>query len=596
MAITPLNKSQSRLAKTKVQQPTRTQGLNQARDLQNVADLTKLHSNKRDKLAKLFSDYDTETASYSKKELSKAEAQPKDLKVTDAELYSAMRRHGKLVELRNKNKSYQTLDSNTRQNYLEQMAGRPEIIEVLRKMCNELVVTHDDANTFAEIKVAEIKLEEYGFDEKTIAAVSKNVKDTFSDVYRWVGFSRTGAWNHMYDFLKQGKKAFHIIWDDPANPKLIMNMFEVDYDSLEEHYDDGQRFWIHTKKDFTAYNTSNQWIGGNAAGQSLAANQVLLYDHQIVRVSWSEDKIDSPHTSYLEQLIKPYNFMRILDETKIVWAVTNATFRTHYAIPTSNQGRNRSEQTVSEFIDMYKDKFTLDAVSGDVTVNGENNLMFNKDHFTAKGDSGDPEITTLGGDGPDMQTMEPNEYMAKKYYRASGMPLSRFDPSSSDAWNLDPTSIYREEIDFGRYLAQIREIFSMIIIKPVLFQLAASIPELHDEPQIAECIFLKYTSYSRFTRMMEQEMMKAEFEFVKTIRDSLTMQIGDEEIPLLPMNFILKKYLDYDEETLKNIDQHRDDELVHTIKIEARRMALRKEYGLPDDLTMQGITAPGEDY
>lgn len=556
-------------------------GINKSRMLTGVADLSKLQSNKRKKLSKLFRDFNTDQTSYSQKVLDRKETQAKDYRLEDDELYSAISQHSKLLSQRYKNKSYKYLDNNKKREYLDFMASRPEIKEALTKMCNELIITNEDNNRFADPKLKDIELEELGFDKKVIDKVLDSIKISYNDFYKKMGMSRNGAWTHMYDFLKRGKKAWEIIYDNVENPKRILHLVEIDPDSLEMFYDKGERFWIHTPR--TVSDIQNNHFGASTM-ETQQHNKKTLFDHQIIYISWSDEIVNSEHESYLEQLIKPYNMMRIIDETKIVWAVTNSTFRTLYSIPTANQGRNRSEQTVTDAMEAYKDNYHFDTHTGDVSVNGENNLMFAKDMFLSNGDSGSPEISVLGGEGFDLSSIEPNEMFQKKYHRATNIPLGRWDNGSQETWNLDPTSIYREEMEFVRYLGMIRDKFSPSILKPVLYQLVMDIPELHDEPDIAENIYLEYTSYSIFHKLMELEMLKVQFESVQQIRDSLTIEMGDgTALPMLPMKYIFKKYLGYDDDEIRFIEKMRLEELEDNLVIEKKIAETRKRYNIEPD-------------
>lgn len=556
-------------------------GVNTQRLLSGVADLSKLTNNKREKLAKLFREYDTSQTSYSKKVLGKKETQAKDMRLEGDEMYSTLLRHSQLIAQRHRNKNYKYFDASRKRDYLNDISTRPEIKEVLTKMCNELVVTHEDSSVFAEPKVRDLELKELGFKEKTIETIQDSIKNNFSDFYKKLGLSRNGAWKLMYEFLKEGKKAWEIIYDDPNNPKKILHFIEIDPNTLEQIYKDGDKMWVHTPMSQADLQNGAMW---NTQLDINSSQKVVLYDHQIIYLDWNSEMIDSGHQSYMEQLIKPYNMMRIIDETRITWAVTNSTFRTLYNIPTQNQGRNRSEQTVSSAMEMYKDHYSFDTHSGDVTINGENNLMMSKDIFMSNGDNGNPEITVLGGEGFDLQSIEPNEMFQKKFYNSTGMPKGRWENGSSETWNLDPTSIYREEIDFDRYKSNIRDLFSNILLKPLLYQLVLDVPELHNEPDIPENIYLSYTSYSLFTKLMEQDMLKVQFEFVEQIRNAVSMEMADgSTLPMMPLEFIFKEYGIFDDEKLKMIEKMRIEEVEKNLILEKKITDTRKKYGISDE-------------
>ncbi len=561
--------------------------------LSGVSDLTKLTNNKRDKLSKLFREYNTDMTSYSKKVLDKKEGQGKDFRLEDDEMYSTILRHSKLLRERNKNKGFKNLESSKRTSYLNDMASKPEIREVLTKMCNELIVTRENSTVFAEAKVRDLELKELGFKEKVIESINESLKINFNDFIKKLNMTRDGAWNIMYQFLKHGRKAWQIVYDNPQNPKKILHFVEMDVDTLEEIYDKGERFWIQTPK-----STSDLQMGGIGLSSQMSSgvqNKTLFYDHQIIMIDWNSNLEETESTSYLEGLVKPYNMMRIMDETRIIWAVTNSTFRTMYSIPTANQGRHRAEQTVSTTMELYKDHYDFDSTSGDVTTNGRTNLQMSKDIFLSNGDTGTPEVTVLGGEGFDLQNIEPNIHFQKKFYRASGIPYARFEPNSAETWNVDPTATQREEMDFDRYKGKIREIYAKIILKPLIYQLVLDHPELHNEPDIAENIYIDFETNSLFGRMMKQEVLKAEFEFVEQIRNSLVTELASgESISMMPLEYILKEYLDYDDDKLKMIEEMRLKEIEKNLLLEKKILNIRNKYGLEEEFGEFGDEADGD--
>ena len=137
------------------------------------------------------------------------------------------------------------------------------------------------------------------------------------------------------------------------------------------------------------------------------------------------------------------------------------------------------------------------------------------------------------------------KYFKNQLYKISKIPLSRFDQDSGDTWfGADATSVMRTEIDFGRFVTRLRNIFSQIMIKPLQLQLAMSIPELQDNREILEAISLQFHSYNLFEEMLDIEIMAKRVDHIQTMKDSLVdMDANGNEVKFWSSKFLVQKYL-----------------------------------------------------
>jgi hypothetical protein len=122
--------------------------------------------------------------------------------------------------------------------------------------------------------------------------------------------------------------------------------------------------------------------------------------------------------------------------------------------------------------------------------------------------------------------------------------------------------VARTEIDFGRYVTRLRNVFSQIMIKPLQLQLALSIPELQDNKQILEAISFQYKSYNLFEEMMEIELMNKRTEFIQTMKDSVVdMDKDGNEVKFFSSKFLVKKYLKLSDGDLALNDKLKQEEV-----------------------------------
>ena len=135
----------------------------------------------------------------------------------------------------------------------------------------------------------------------------------------------------------------------------------------------------------------------------------------------------------------------------------------------------------------------------------------------------------------------------------SKIPLSRFDDDSGQTFfGTDVTSMARDEINFGRFVTRLRNVFSRILIKPMQLQLALDIPEVREMPEILDAIQLRWQSYNLFEEMFEQEIMQKRVEFIQMMKDSLVdMDTQGNEVKFFSSEFLVRKYLKLSDADLK---------------------------------------------
>lgn len=220
-------------------------------------------------------------------------------------------------------------------------------------------------------------------------------------------------------------------------------------------------------------------------------------------------------------------------------------------------------QTLSSAMNKYKEDIKFIGDTGELTINGQVNMPFNKEYWFPESDSGSPEIETLGGDGPDLNDNDQLKYFKNQLYKISKIPLSRFDQESGETWfGSDATSVARTEIDFARFVNRLRNQFAQIMIKPLQLQLALSIPELQDNRQFLEAISLQYKSYNLFEEMMEQELATKRVEFIQTMKESMIdMDKEGNEIKFFSSKFLVQKYLKLSDADLKLNDKLKQEEI-----------------------------------
>ena len=400
-------------------------------------------------------------------------------------------------------------------------AVQDELEEILDVLCDEAIV-FDESNYCG-----------YGhFNGQISASIEEEIGDVYNAIYNYFGFNDAlSIWNYFRKWLVDGYLAFEIVYND--NQTEIIGFKELDPRSLVPGIDTetGKKQWVQYK------------------GQG--AKEKELWDSQIIYLSYSQ--VNSPQrTSYIERLIRSFNMLRIMEHTRIIWAVTNASFKTKFVIPVGGKSKTRAKQSLASLMNSYREVVDFDFDSGEMQTNGDPMMPFNKEYWLPSKDGESPEIENIGGDGPDLGDTESLKYFADRLKLASKIPFSRFDREGGSVWDLEASGMMRDEIKFAKFITRLRSIFQEILIKPLYIQMCLKHPELKNDVSFQAGLSLKWVKDNIFEELKEMELMSRRVDFIGNVKTQLsTMNAEMEEIPYFDLGFLIKRYGGFTQEDIK---------------------------------------------
>ena len=505
----------------------------QNKDVKKKRSISKFFSN----MSRLGMDYDDKVIDNMRAIPADKNFIPKQDQLLNQDLFTQMNSAWKVKS--NADKGFFEKDYPTKREALRKLALQPELEDILDTMTNEAIVYDTDLTYFAEpfIEVQELHDIKKEF-RKDIEEKMGNYYRTFYKFLNW----KYNAWDQFKRWLVEGILAWEIVYDNLDKPTEIIGLIPIDPATLTKKYENNKWYWIQYK--------------------GIQGKERKLLDAQVVYVPYQEtDSVN--RVSYLERLIRPFNIYRIVEQAQLIWTITNASYKMKFTIPVKGMNKTMGMQTLSSAMNRYKEDIKFIADTGEISINGQSTMPFNKEYWFPENDSGSPSIETLGGDGPELNDNDQLKYYKNNLYKISKIPLTRFDQESGETWfGSDPTSVARTEIDFARFVNRLRNQFAQIILKPLKLQLALSIPELQDNKQFLEAISLQYKSYNLFEEMMEMELMQKRVEFIQTMKESMIdMDVEGNEIKYFSSQFLVKKYLKFSTEDIKLNDKLKQEEI-----------------------------------
>ncbi len=357
---------------------------------------------------------------------------------------------------------------------------------------------------------------------------SQDIKDKYQEyfevIYHRFGFGDSiTAWNMMKDFLIDGYVAIEIVWDDKK--KNIIHFNRLRPETLVPAYEPS---------------VGNLWIQYPEDPQL----RRIFLDSQIVFVSYSTQN-DYSETSYLEGLIKPYNQLKILEQTRIMFNIINATIYQKFTIPIKGLPRQRAEEQIGQLIADYSEEIEWDDTLGTVSINGRKHLPYNKQVWFPEGDAGTPAMELVSPEGHNLNENDMLTWFYNILKRASKIPFQRFEKENGGG-NIfsDASEMTRDEIKFNNFINRLRANYKELIVKPLKLQMCMEFPELKDDE-----VFLNQCDINFNSNQLFEEWKKlANFEKRASILSTLLgIQSADGQ-PYFHIDYLIDKVMKLSEE------------------------------------------------
>ena len=415
-----------------------------------------------------------------------------------------------------------------RRDDLRKFAVQDEIEDILDTMADECIV-YDEKNFFAQPSFLN--------DTSLSMDLKEDLNTQFKKIYNYFGFNDgKSAWDFFRKWLIDGFLAFEIIYD--KDEKNIIGFKELLPESLMPAIDKdtGKKIWIQYK------------------GQG--AKERKLMDSQIIYLSYASLNAPS-RVSYLERLIRSFNLLRVMEHTRIIWAVTNASYKMKFIIPVGGKSKTRAKQSLSQLMHNYREVVDFDFESGELQVNGKPMMQFNKEYWLPSKDGESPEIETLGGEGPEISDVETLKYFHDKLKMASKIPFSRFDKDSPASYEMAAEGMLREEIKFSKFVNRLRSIFQEILVKPLYQQMILKHPELIDDENFKMSVSIKYNKENVFDELKQMELVTKRIEFIQTIQEITETDSDGNETPFFDLDFLIRTKGNFTEEDLLLNDKYK---------------------------------------
>ena len=390
---------------------------------------------------------------------------------------------------------------------LYEYAAKSDLVIYVDKIASEAIIYSDDKD-FVTLKALS---SDYSQD------IQDKCQEYFEKIYHRYGFSDgITAWNLMKEFLITGYIANEIIWDDKK--KNIIGFNQIDPLTLVPGYDPS---------------IGNLWLQYPEDPQL----RRIFLDSQIVFISYSPQR--EVQTSYLEGLIRPYNQLKLLEQTRIMFNVINASLHQVFTIPTFGMSKSQAEQQLGSLVsDLSESVQWMD--TGELFINGTKQLPLNKQYWYPEGEHGKPSMELVMPQGNDLNEDSMLKWFMDILKTATKIPFQHLErENGGGSVYFQAADMTRDDIEYGTFINRLRTMFKSIILKPLKLQMCMEFPELKDDHVFLNQLDVIFNSNQLFEELKKISNIQKRIELISSMA---TLKKNNVR-PYFHMDFLIDNYM-----------------------------------------------------
>jgi hypothetical protein len=413
---------------------------------------------------------------------------------------------------------------------------------LLIKKYREMSMTQEVDLSLTDV-INEAVLHEYGKNTVNLSldnleqpdSIKSKIQDEFTRIIKLLDFNKIGG-DIFKKWYVDGKIYHHIIIDKNKPKDGIKALIPVDaldnkkIREIKKEKDTKTNIeFVKEIEEYFIYRpdqvTGGQFLPGWQNQEEVrVAPDAISYVH-----SGMIDAEKQVVIGYLYKAIKPYNQLRMIEDSLVIYRLARAPERRIFYIDVGNLPKLKAEQYLRSVMDKYKQKVVYNASTGEVEDQKKQMSML-EDFWLPRREGGrGTEINTLPS-GQNLGEIDDIEYFRKKLYQSLNVPISRIEGTEQTAFNLGRTSeINRDEIKFSKFITRIRNRFSSLFTDLLRVQLLLKgIIKEDDWEAIKDGIDYVWTKDSHYVELKENEIYRERFEIMQTMEEYIGKYVSNE--------------------------------------------------------------------
>jgi len=423
-----------------------------------------------------------------------------------------------------------------------EMSMSQEVDLAISDVVNEAVV-HEDGKPTVAISLDNVEQSD---------GIKTKISNEFKQLLKLLDFNKTGS-DLFRKWYIDGKIYHHIVIDTGRVKDGIQDLISVDALNIKKVKEIKKEKDPVTGVDMVT-DTQEYFVYTNEEDKNIVSAAVRVAPDAISYVhSGMVDNQKQIIIGYLYKSIKPFNQLRMIEDSLVIYRLARAPERRIFYIDVGNLPKLKAEQYLRSVMDKYKQKVIYNASTGEVEDQKKQMSML-EDFWLPRRDGGrGTEISTLPS-GQNLGEIEDIEYFRKKLYQSLNVPISRIEGTEQTAFNLGrATEINRDEVKFGKFIMTLRQRFSHLFTDLLKIQLLLKgIIKEEDWFDIKDNLDYVWTKDAHFSELKNNEIMRERFEILAQAEEYIGKYISNE--------WVKKNILQQTDEEIKTLQTQMDKE------------------------------------
>lgn len=402
-----------------------------------------------------------------------------------------------------------------------QIAKTAEIDEVISDIVNESFIFQRDKKSFeldwyTNVDISD-QLKEKIYDEFCNIYAISNFDDIGSDLIQSFYVDGRIVFDKVVDTGSPKKGIRQIVKLDPLNIVKVKVIPQRDRNTQMINASDIKEFYVYSNKKLknqsnylnNVYNNYDDVI----EGKQLDTNRITYVTSGLTDAQYDMT------IGHLDKAIVPYNNLKMMEQSMVIYRVVRAPMRRAFYIDVSSLPKNRAEEYMKSMSNRFKSKLVYNSDTGS-WVDQRSVISMAEDYFIPRfNESKTTEIQNIEGQSS-QDILEEVNYMKDKLYQSLNAPKSRYTEEGNIFVYGKSDQISRDEYRYKKFIDRLRNRFMLVFDDLLKTQLILkSIISESDWPEIKRSFFWRFTEDNAFIEYKDAEILNNRIDTVTKMVD-----------------------------------------------------------------------------
>lgn len=445
----------------------------------------------------------------------------------------------------------QFVDNMARLNFYRVMAEMPEIASVIEDIIIESTQEDEDGGVVA-LDILDAELE-----------ANENIANNINEEFELLFFDKIGINNFVFDIIRtyyvDGRVYLEKIVNSSKTNLGIIGLKKLPTETMDFFVDDKTGkitgFVQYANPKAKRVPTFEEALKASEKD----AGVICFYPEQIIYLDYGiygRGKKDV--IGYLEKAKIPYNQLKLLETSVIIYRIVKSPERLVFKIDTGAMPRDKAMKFVEKIRQRFTQRVGYNSQTGRIENQPEVISMLDNYFLPTSADGRGSDVTSIGGNPAGFAELDDIYYFARKLYMALKYPMSRVmniqqGTYSDNVWfQGDTGQISRDEIRWSKFLERHQNKFEQVFLD--LFLLHLEFKGLKNEYDLdRSSLNVVMVPPNNYKDQMRQLLLE-------TRMSNYTALSNNEEFSKY---FLMKEFLGWDDEMIKANSEGfvKDDEL-----------------------------------